>query len=174
MANEPTTTITGNLTADPELRYTPNGRAVASFTIANTPRFPDRQTGQWQDGETWFVRCSAWADLGENIAESLAKGAAVVATGRLRSRSWDADDGTKRYAVEMTVDDLGPSLRRATAKVVKTTREHAPTDTTGNGNGPTAPPANDPWATHTRTENPAAPAGGFGASGGGFSDEPPF
>jgi single-strand DNA-binding protein len=169
MANEPTTTITGNLTADPELRFTPTGRAVASFTIANTPRFPDRTTGEWTDGETWFVRCSAWGDLGTNVTESLSKGAAVVATGRLRSRSWEADDGTKRYAVEMTVDDIGPSLRRATAKVIKTTREHAPTTNTGAG----AASADDPWTTSTRPA-PAADAP-FGAGGsGGFSEDPPF
>ncbi len=113
MANEPTTTITGNLTADPELRFTPTGRPVAAFTIANTPRFPDRQTGQWQDGETWFVRCSAWGDMAENITTSLSKGNAVVATGRLRCRTWETPEGDKRSVVEMTVDDLGPSLRRA-------------------------------------------------------------
>jgi single-strand DNA-binding protein len=162
MANEPTTTITGNLTADPELRFTPSGRAVASFTIANTPRFPDRTTGEWTDGETWFVRCSAWGDLGTNLAESLSKGAAVVATGRLRSRSWETDDGTKRSIVEMTVDDIGPSLRRATTKVVKTTRQHA----TG------TPPADDAWNTPAQP-TPAAAGAPAGASGG-FADEPPF
>ena len=155
MANEPTTTITGNLTADPELKFTAAGRAVASFTIANTPRFPDRATGQWQDGETWFVRCSAWGDLGENIAASLTRGAAVVAVGRLAYRRWETKEGEKRGAVELTVDDIGPSLRRAAAKVTKVTREHAPADdparlpataAAGTANG------TDPWA----------------------SDEPPF
>ena len=131
MANEPTTTITGNLTKDPELRFTPAGRPVAAFTIANTPRFPDRQTGEWQDGETWFVRCSAWGDAAENIAASLSRGNAVVATGRLRCRTWEDKDGGKRATVEMTVDDIGPSLRRAVAKVTKATREHA----TANGAG---------------------------------------
>ncbi|HEY1914685.1 MAG TPA: single-stranded DNA-binding protein [Streptosporangiaceae bacterium] len=124
MANEPTTTVTGNLTADPELRYTQAGRPVAAFTIANTPRFPDKATGEWSDGETWFVRCSAWGDAAENVAASLSKGNAVVATGRLRARTWETPDGDKRAAVEMTVDDIGPSLRRATAKITKTTREH--------------------------------------------------
>lgn len=127
MANEPVTTVTGNLTDNPDLRYTPAGRPVASFTIASTPRFPDRQTGEWQDGETWFLRCSAWGDTAENIAASLAKGNAVVATGRLRCRTWeDKNGGGKRAAVEMTVDDIGPSLRRATVKVTRTIREHAP------------------------------------------------
>ncbi len=158
MANEPTTTITGNLTADPELRYTPTGRQVAAFTIASTPRFPDRQTGQWNDGETWFVRCSAWGDMAENIAASLSKGSAVVATGRLRARSWETDEGAKRSVVEMTVDDLGPSLRRAVAKVTKATREH--TDT-----GPSA--AADQWSTPAPAPVPAAVAAGS-------ADEPPF
>jgi len=160
MANEPTTTITGNLTRDPELRYTPAGRPVASFSIANTPRFPDKATGVWTDGETWFVNCSAWGDMAENIAASLQRGQAVVATGRLRARSWQPDDGPKRTVVEMTVDDLGPSLRRATVKVTKTTREHAPApDTTT--------PASDPWA----ADHTPVPAG---AAAGPAGDEPPF
>ncbi len=163
MANEPTTTITGNLTADPELRFTPTGRQVAAFTIANTPRFPDRATGQWQDGETWFVRCSAWGDTAENIATSLSRSNAVVATGRLRCRTWeDKDTGQKRAAVEMTVDDIGPSLRRAVVKVTKATREHAP----ANGNGATAA---DQWSTPA-TEPERVPA----AAAAGPDDEPPF
>jgi len=152
MANEPITTITGNLTADPDLRFTPTGRPVASFTIANTPRFPDKATGQWQDGETWFVRCSAWGDLGENIVGSLARGHAVVATGRLRCRTWENKDGAKRATVEMTVDDIGPSLRRGIAKPVKVTREHATVPAQGG--------EADPWA--------AEPAGT------GSDLEPPF
>jgi len=164
MANEPTTTITGNLTADPELRFTPAGRPVAAFTIANTPRYPDRESGQWQDGETWFVRCSAWGDLGENIAGSLSKGAAVVATGRLRARTWQADDGTKRAAVEMTVDDLGPSLRRALAKVTKAIREHP------NGNGAAPAQAADSWATPA----PATPVSAAAVQPAGSAGEPPF
>ena len=161
MANEPTTTITGNLTKDPELRFTPTGQKVAAFTIANTPRFPDRATGEWQDGETWFVRCSAWGDTAENIAASLARGNAVVATGRLRCRTWETPEGEKRVTVEMTVDDIGPSLRRAVAKVTKATREHAP----ANGGSPAA----DRWST------PAAePARVPAAAAAGSDDEPPF
>jgi single-strand DNA-binding protein len=152
--NEPTTTITGNLTADPEIRFTPAGQAAASFTIASTPRYRDSGSGEWKDGETWFVRCTAWRDLGSNIAECLTKGTAVVATGRLRSRTYDANDGSKRTVVEMTVDDLGPSLRRAVTKVTKTTREKPAADTS-------QPPA-DPWASDT----PAAPADSY--------DPPPF
>jgi single-strand DNA-binding protein len=147
--NEPVTTITGNLTADPEIRFTPAGQAVATFTIAATPRYHDQGSGEWKDAETWFVRCSAWRDLGTNAAECLTRGMAVVATGRLRARSWTADDGTRRTAVEMTVDDIGPSLRRATAKVTKVTREHAPA------------PAADPWAAPPADPGPA-------------DDQPPF
>jgi single-strand DNA-binding protein len=162
MANEPTTTITGNLTADPELRFTPTGRPGAAFTIANTPRSPDRTTGEWQDGETWFVRCSAWGDAAENIAASLNRGNAVVATGRLRCRTWeDKDTGQKRATVEMTVDDIGPSLRRAVAKVTKATREHA----AANGDGA----ATDQRSTPTAERDPV-PA----AAGAGSDDEPPF
>jgi single-strand DNA-binding protein len=161
MANEPTTTVTGNLTADPELRFTPTGRPVASFTIANTPRYPDKATGQWKDAETWFVRCSAWGDMAENVAASLTRGAAVVATGRLAYRGWETADGDKRGAVEMTVDDIGPSLRRNVAKVTKVTREHA----NGNGRPDAAPgwsPAAAPAAASTTTADPWQ------------SDEPPF
>ena len=158
MANEPVTTITGNLTAEPELRFTSEGRPVASFTIANTPRFPDRATGQWKDGETWFVPCSAWGDMAENVITSLTKGAAVVATGRLRCRTWQTGEGEKRARVELTVDEIGPSLRRNVAKVTKVTREHPGGDTipataTATVPAATQPAAGDPWAT---------------------SDEPPF
>jgi single-strand DNA-binding protein len=156
MANEPVTTITGNLTAEPELRFTADGRPVASFTIANTPRFPDRATGQWKDGETWFVPCSAWGDTAENLITSLSKGAAVVATGRLRCRTWQTSEGDKRARVELTVDEIGPSLRRNVAKVTKVTREHA--------NGDTAPAP-------TPATVPAQPVTG---SDPWESDEPPF
>lgn len=150
MSNDVTITIAGNLTGDPDLRFTPSGQPVANFTIAHTPRYRDTSTGEWHDGETWFLRCAAWRDLADNVCGSLAKGHAVIATGRLRARTWETDAGDKRATVELTVDDIGPSLRRATAKVVKTTRER-PTD----------------------------PAGATGATtgatgGGGFADEPPF
>ena len=178
MANEPITTITGNLTDDPVLRFTAAGRPVASFTIANTPRFPSRDTGEWQDGETWFVRCSAWGDMADNIATSLSKGQAVVATGRLRCRTWETDDGAKRAAVEMTVDDLGPSLRRAVAKVTKAIRERpdgtaAAQQQAGNGQQAASAPAapaggTDPWA------NVPAPGSEGVPSGTGSADRPPF
>ena len=164
MANEPATTITGNLTADPELRFTPTGRPVASFTIASTPRFPDRDTGEWKDGETWFVRCSAWGDTAENIAGSLSKGAAVIAAGRLRCRTWETTEGDKRATVELTVDDIGPSLRRALVKVTKATRERAsgPAATT-----PAPSPGPDTWTTPAP---PPVPASAADPS----DDEPPF
>ena len=165
MANEPTTTVTGNLTADPEMRYTSTGRPVASFTVASTPRFPDRATGEWKDGETWFLNCSAWGDMAENVITSLSRGMAVVATGRLQARSWDEDapgGGTrKRRTVELTVDDIGPSLRRASAKVTKVTREHATNGAPAPATAATAAAGADPWS---------VPA----PSPAGFSDEPPF
>ena len=146
MANEPTTTITGNLTADPEIRFTQTGKPVASFTIANTPRFPD-SSGQWQDGDTWFVPCSAWGDLAENVVNSLTKGTAVTATGRLRARPWEKN-GEKRVTVELTVDDIGPSLRRSIAKVTKVPREHpaetaAPAPASNGAYAPSSAPAGD-------------------------------
>jgi single-strand DNA-binding protein len=165
MANEPATTITGNLTADPELRYTPTGRPVASFTIASTPRFPDRDTGEWKDGETWFVRCSAWGDMAENVAGSLSKGAAVIAAGRLRARTWETDEGAKRATVEMTVDDIGPSLRRTIAKVTKVTRER-PANGAAPAEAAARPAASaDTWTTAAAAAEPAAAQG---------ADEPPF
>jgi single-strand DNA-binding protein len=171
MANEPVTTVTGNLTADPELRFTPTGRPVASFTIANTPRYNDKASGQWKDAETWFVRCSAWGDMAENVAASLTRGAAVIASGRLTCRTWEKD-GQKHATVEMTVDDIGPSLRRNVAKVTKVTREHAT-----NGTAPAMAATAAPSAGASDGSQWSTAAGGWGderhvtpAPG----DEPPF
>lgn len=122
MAGDTPITIVGNLTADPELRFTPNGAAVANFTVASTPRQFDRQTNEWKDGETLFMRCSIWREAAENVAESLTRGARVVVTGRLVSRSWDTPEGEKRTVMEMQADEVGPSLRYATAKVTKAQR----------------------------------------------------
>ena len=166
MSNDTVITIVGNLTADPELRFTPNGAPVAGFTIASTPRFFDKDTNQWKDGDPLFLRCSIWRGYAENLAESLLKGMQVIATGRLKQRSYEDRDGVKRTVVELEVDDIGPTLRFATAKVTKTTR-------TGNGNGgqgqgggqvqrSAGTGSGDPWATA---------GGGWGA---GHSDEPPF
>jgi len=122
MAGETTLTIVGNLTADPELRFTPAGHAVAEFTVASTPRNYDRDAGQWRDGEALFLRCTAWRQLAEHTAESLTRGTRVIVTGRLRQRSFELTEGVTRTVTELDVDDLGPSLRHSTARVTKTTR----------------------------------------------------
>lgn len=160
--NEPAITIVGNLTADPELRFTPNGAAVANFTVASTPRTFDKQAQEWKDGEALFMRCSIWREAAENVAETLMKGMRVVVQGRLVSRSWeDKDTGQKRTVMEMQVEEVGPSLRYATAKVNKTQRSG------GGGNFANQPatqqqPASDPWAAPQQS-----------AQGGGYG-EPPF
>lgn len=122
MAGETVLTVVGNLTADPELRFTPSGAAVANFTVASTPRSFDKQSGEWRDGEALFMRCTAWRDLGENVAESLRRGMRVVAQGRLQARSYETKEGEKRTAWELQVDEVGPSLRYATAQVAKAQR----------------------------------------------------
>src|SRR5450631_1467980 len=122
MAGDTVITIIGNITGDPELRFTPSGAAVANFTVASTPRQFDRTSNEWKDGETLFMRCSVWRDAAENVAESLQRGTRVLVSGRLRSRTYDTKEGEKRTVVEMEVDEVGPSLRYATAKVIKTAR----------------------------------------------------
>jgi single-strand DNA-binding protein len=138
MANDTTITIEGNLAAEPELRYTANGNGVASFTIASTPRALNRQTGEWVDGETLWMRCSAWGRLAENVAESLRKGVAVVARGDLKQREYTDKTGVQRTTIEMTVHNIGPSLRNAQATVMRNER---------GGQAPAAPAAGDPWQT---------------------------
>src|SRR3954464_6397150 len=122
MAGETVITIIGNLTNDPELRFTPSGAAVANFTVASTPRTFDRQSNEWKDGETLFMRCSVWREAAENVAESLTRGTRVIVSGRLRSRTYDTKEGEKRTVIELEVDEVGPSLRYATTKVSKTSR----------------------------------------------------
>ncbi|MGN6589480.1 MAG: single-stranded DNA-binding protein [Sphingomicrobium sp.] len=122
MANETTITVIGNLVADPELRFSPNGSAVANLTIASTPRVFDRQSNDWKDQETLFLRASIWREAAENVAESLTKGMKVIAVGKLKSRSYDTKEGEKRTVIELEIDEIGPSLRNATAKVTKTQR----------------------------------------------------
>lgn len=122
MAGEITITVVGNLTADPELRFTPSGAAVAKFSIASTPRYFDKESNQWKDGDTTFLQCNAWRATAENIAESLSKGTRVIAQGRLKQRSYETKEGEKRTVYEMEVDSIGPDLTRATAKVTKATR----------------------------------------------------
>jgi single-strand DNA-binding protein len=160
MAGETTITVIGNLTADPELRFTQSGAAVANFTVASTPRTLDRQSGEWKDGEALFLRCNVWRQVAENVAESLTRGSRVLVSGRLRQRSFETKEGEKRTVVELEVDEIGPSLRYATAKVNKVSRGG------GDGGGSSrggATPADDPWGS-------APPA----SSGSGFADEPPF
>ncbi len=132
-------TVTGNLTADPELRYTATGVPVAAFTVAASRRVYNQDTGQWADGDTLFLRCSAWRHLAEHIAESLTKGARAVVTGRLRQRDYEASDGSNRTVYEVDVEDAGPSLRFATAKVVKATRERPLHPTSTDGTSATQP-----------------------------------
>ena len=165
MAGETVITVVGNLTGDPELRFTPSGAAVASFTVASTPRTLDKATNEWKDGEALFLRCSIWRQAAENVAESLQKGMRVVVQGRLKQRSYETKEGEKRTSYELDVEEVGPSLKYATAKVNKTTRGGGGGGFGGSPSGGGAP-ADDPWAS-------SAPAGG-GGGGGGWSDEPPF
>jgi single-strand DNA-binding protein len=188
MAGETVITLIGNLTNDPELRFTPSGAAVAGFTVASTPRTFDRQTNEWKDGETLFMRCSVWRDAAENVAESLTRGTRVVVSGRLVSRSYETKEGEKRTVTEMQVDEIGPSLRYATAKVNRTQRGGGGGGGFGGGGqggsssgGSGGAAANDPWATGPSGGSaPAAASSGSSSSGGGswgggsFSDEPPF
>ena len=122
MAGETVITVVGNVTDDPELRFTPGGAAVANFTVASTPRTFDRQSNEWKDGDTLFLRCSVWRQAAENVAESLQRGMRVIVQGRLKQRSYETKEGEKRTVVELEVDEVGPSLRFATAKVTKTSR----------------------------------------------------
>ena len=167
MAGDTTITVVGNLTADPELRFTPSGAAVANFTVASTPRIYDQQSGEWKDGEALFLRCNIWREAAENVAESLTRGSRVIVTGRLKQRSFETREGEKRTVVEVEVDEIGPSLRYATAKVNKASRGGG--GGFGGGGGPRSSggggsaPAEDPWG--------SAPASG---SFGGADDEPPF
>jgi single-strand DNA-binding protein len=158
MAGETTITIVGNLTADPELRFTPSGAAVANFTVASTPRTFDRQANEWKDGETLFMRCSIWRDAAENIAESLHRGTRVIVTGRLKSRSYETKEGEKRTVIELDVDEVGPSLRYASAKVTKAERGGSGGGFGGQGGGQQA----DPWATGGSAPAPQGGQGGWG------------
>jgi single-strand DNA-binding protein len=162
VAGEPTITIVGNLVDDPELRFTPSGVAVARFRVASTPRSFDKQSNEWKDGEAVFLSCQVWRQYAENVAESLTKGARVIVAGRLRQRSYETNSGERRTVYEVEVDDVGPALRNATAKVSKVSRGQGFGDGGGGGStGRSSAAMDDPWAT---------PAGG----GGSNLDEPPF
>ena len=170
MAGDTIITLVGNLVDDPELRFTGSGVAVANFRVASTPRTFDRQSNEWKDGETLFMSCSVWRQYAENVAESLTKGTRVVVTGRLKQRSYETQAGERRTVVELEVDEVGPSLRSATAKIARVSREGGfgggggGAAGGGNSGGGSANPQRDPWA---------SPQGG-GDSWGGSSDQPPF
>jgi single-strand DNA-binding protein len=153
-AGDTNITLVGNLVDDPELRFTPSGQAVAKFRVASTPRYLDKQTNEWKDGESLFLTCNVWRQAAENVAESLTRGMRVIVQGRLKQRSYETKEGEKRTVFEVEVDEVGPSLRNASAKVTKASRGGGGGGSFGGGQ------ADDPWAT-------AAPAGNN-------SDEPPF
>jgi single-strand DNA-binding protein len=172
-AGDTTITIIGNLVNDPELRYTPTGQAVATFRVASTPRFMDRQTNEWKDGDSLFLSCNVWRQAAENVAESLQRGMRVIVSGRLRQRSYETKEGEKRTVYEVEVDEVGPSLRNASAKVNKSSRsgggsgsgfggggQSGSAGQGGYGGGAGSRANDDPWA--------AEPGDS------GFSDEPPF
>jgi single-strand DNA-binding protein len=159
-----TITVIGNLTDDPELRFTPSGAAVAKFRVASTPRYLDKASGEWKDGEALFLQCNVWRQVAENVAESLQRGSRVIVSGRLRQRSYETKEGEKRTVIELEVDEIGPSLRYATAKVQKMSRSGGSGGGYGGGSGSGGGNYDDPWAT-------AAPAS---SGGGSFDDEPPF
>jgi single-strand DNA-binding protein len=174
VAGDTVITVIGNLTADPELRFTPSGAAVANFTVASTPRQFDRQTNEWKDGEALFLRCNIWREAAENVAESLTRGSRVIVSGRLKQRSFETREGEKRTVVELEVDEIGPSLKYATAKVNKASRSGGGGGGFGGGGGSRQPAqsssggaaaagGDDPWG--------SAPASGSFAGG---DDEPPF
>ncbi len=174
MAGETVITVIGNLTDDPELKFTPSGAAVANFTVASTPRTFDKQTNEWKDGDALFLRCAAWRQLAENVAESLQKGQRVIVTGNLKIRNFERQDGSKGTSVEINVDEIGPSLKFATAKVTKASRSGGgsgggfPDSGQGGGNA-------NPWSQQP-AQGGSAPAQGGGDAwgGGGSTDEPPF
>ncbi|MFF2042876.1 single-stranded DNA-binding protein [Kitasatospora sp. NPDC058170] len=203
MAGETVITLVGNLVDDPELRFTPSGAAVAKFRIASTPRTFDRQTNEWKDGESLFLTCNVWRQPAENVAESLQRGMRVIVQGRLRQRSYETKEGEKRTVFEVEVDEVGPSLRSATAKVTRANRSGAPGgggfgggqqggggqggnwgggggqqgggNWGGNSGGGQSGPSDDPWASSAPSGgNQGGGSWGGAPSGGGFSEEPPF
>jgi len=191
MAGETVITVVGNLVDDPELRFTPSGAAVANFRIASTPRSFNRQTNEWEDGEALFLSCSVWRQAAENVAESLTRGMRVVVQGRLKARSYETREGEKRTVFEIEVEEVGPSLKFATAKVTRATRGGGGGGY--GGGGQQAGGGDDPWATpaggqqgggQAAPQQAVQPAGGQQGSqqggqqrdpwAGGSNDEPPF
>ncbi|KRB36978.1 UNVERIFIED_CONTAM: single-stranded DNA-binding protein [Microbacterium sp. SLM126] len=172
MAGETIITVVGNLTADPELRYTQNGLPVANFTIASTPRNFDRATSEWKDGEALFLRASVWREFAEHVAGSLTKGSRVIATGRLKQRSYETKEGEKRTSIELEIDEIGPSLRYATAQVTRAAGGG------GQSRGGQAQVADEPWST-PGSANAGGNAGNAGggdawAAPGAYGDDTPF
>lgn len=171
MAGETIITVVGNLTADPELRYTQSGLAVANFTIASTPRSFDRASNEWKDGDALFLRASVWREFAEHVASSLTKGSRVIAQGRLKQRSYETKEGEKRTTIELEVDEIGPSLRYATAQVTRSAGG-AGGGAMGGGRSSGAPIADEPWGAPASA---SAPAGGdVWNTPGSFSDDTPF
>jgi single-strand DNA-binding protein len=152
-------TLIGNLTNDPELRFTPSGAAVAKFTVASTPRYMDRQTNEWKDGDTLFLQCQIWRQAAENVAETLTRGMRVIVSGKLKQRSYETKEGEKRTVFEVEVDEVGPSLRNATAKVTKTTKQ-------GGGSFSAPAESSDDWSSTT--------SGGGGWTSTTADEQPPF
>ena len=189
MAGDTQITVVGNLVDDPELRFTPSGAAVANFRIASTPRTFDKQSNEWKDGDALFLSCSVWRQAAENVAESLQKGMRVVVQGRLKQRSYETREGEKRTVFEIQVDEVGPSLKYATAKVTRTQRQGGSSYGGQQGGGQSSPADNDPWATPAPQGGQSGGYGGGNAGGGGSqqggghdpwgapgvgSEEPPF
>jgi single-strand DNA-binding protein len=170
MAGDTVITVVGNLVDDPELRFTPSGAAVANFRIASTPRTFDRQTNEWKDGDALFLSCSVWRQAAENVAESLQRGMRVIVQGRLKQRSYETREGEKRTVVELEVDEVGPALAFATAKVTRASRSGGGGGYGGGGGQQSRPQqpsgGNDPWAT------PAPQGGGSGGGGGAPANDP--
>jgi len=174
-------TIAGNLVDDPELRFTPAGQPVARFRVASTPRFRDNSTGEWKDGDSLFLTCNVWRQAAENVAESLTRGTRVIVSGRLRQRSYETKEGEKRTVYEIEVDDVGPSLRNASAKVNRVARNGPGGGPGGSGSGPAGPTG--PGGSGGRSPGGQGNAGGYGGGDadpwtsdgpGGYTDEPPF
>jgi single-strand DNA-binding protein len=172
MAGDTTLTVVGNLTADPELRFTQSGAAVASFTVASTPRYFDKSTNEWKDGDALFMRCNVWRVMAENATESFRKGDRVMVMGQLRQRSYETSDGEKRTVMELTVDEMGPSVKFHPARSQRVERSQAPRDDQRQQRPPQGWPASgyagsdDPWG--------SAPPAHQGSRGSNFADEPPF
>ncbi len=183
MAGDTVITVIGNLVDDPELRFTPSGAAVANFRIASTPRTFDKQSNEWKDGETLWLGCSVWRQAAENVAESLTKGTRVIVQGRLKSRSYETREGEKRTVFEIDVDEVGPSLRSATAKINRANRSNGQYGggqsggQSGGGQSSGGQSADDPWSSSAPSRSGGGSSGGGNdpwAAGGGAMDEPPF